>query len=91
MRNLESVAKRIAPFVEIVSIKGSGAASFLIASGGNRGFELYFGDGDECTIDPFEGEDLLGEINFKSTDSAVDTGVYWIKKGKLSWQIGSPP
>ena len=65
-------------------ISGEGAAAFLVAKHGPRGFELYRGTGSSVIIDPAEGDQLLGEVALSSYAEAIATGLRWLGRGRAA-------
>jgi hypothetical protein len=77
-RELVSALDTLGPEIESGHIGGEGAAQFLYAYKGDRGVELYRGDGG-VIIDPAFGEELQGEIRFCCYEAAVEAALRWLK------------
>lgn len=63
-----------------VEIRGTGLGSFLVVEFAGRGAELYWGDDGVYIVDPALGQDLLGEVEYASVQSAVDAIWSWLKE-----------
>ena len=76
-KELEQVLEQIRHYVDKVVITGEGAAVFLTATRGQRGFELYR-DKTVVVLDRAEGERLLGETEYPDYDQAIESALRWV-------------
>ena len=77
-RQLEAVKAQLETDGVSVEIIGTGAGAFVGATKGGRGVELYCGDETVACIDPAIGDELQGEIDFDSFETAVSAARQWL-------------
>jgi len=80
---LEAAMRRLEPHITAGRIVGSDMSQFLVVHRHNRGVEIYSDEESAVVLDPFVGEDLLGEITYLSFDLALEAAVHWLEGCEL--------
>jgi|SRR6266700_751520 len=75
---LESALRRLKPHISNGSIVGSDMSQFVVADRDDRSVEIYVDEESGVILDPAIGEDLQGEIRYRSFDLALDAAVRWL-------------
>lgn len=76
-QELAQATTRLRDLGASVDLRGQGAGTFLLASLGERGAELY-PSGPRWTVDLAQGDELLGETDFDSIEAAIQATRDWL-------------
>lgn len=78
---LQRVAGALESFGADVRVVEAASASFVVATLGTRGAEVY-PSGSRWIVDPAGGEQLHGEVEADNPDEAVRLAWQWIERGE---------
>ena len=82
-KDLDKILTMLVGHCESVKTAGKGIGAFIVAGKGNLGVELYPSDEEgNWVIDPAVGDELQGELEFKSMLEAVNAAITWLNKGE---------